>query len=374
MSKAGITTSLVKKMNRKIIFNYIYENKNVSKQEIARDLEMSLTTVSQNLKELSEKDLIAKDGFYQSTGGRKAYVIRIHSTSRTAIGASIFKDKIFLTAIDLYGNPLFREVIRLPYQNTQEYCRAFGEAVNRFIEQLKGNRILGVGIAIQGIVSGDGSHVSYGAIMQNTGFQLESLSRFIPYPCRLEHDSKAAAYVELWNKSDMEDSLVILLNQNMGSALIINGQIHSGLHMHSGTLEHMCVAPDGFPCYCGQRGCLETYCSAESLEKSAGCNVREFFLALRGGDIMMREIWNSYLMHLAFALKNINTILDCHIIISGYLATFFNENDIQQLFQNICSLSSFPIPQNFITKQEEGEFSTAIGAGLYYIHQFIEQI
>lgn len=47
--------------------------------------------------------------------------------------------------------------------------------------------------------------------------------------------------------------------------------------MHSGTLEHMCINPDGPLCYCGNRGCLETYCSVDSLEQAAGMTIKEFF-------------------------------------------------------------------------------------------------
>ncbi len=51
--------------------------------------------------------------------------------------------------------------------------------------------------------------------------------------------------------------------------------------MHSGTLEHMCIHPDGPLCYCGSRGCLETYCSANALEQAAGMPAKEFFPLLR---------------------------------------------------------------------------------------------
>lgn len=376
MTETGLTASHVKKMNRKAIYHYIYERRSVAKQEISVNLRMSLTTVTQNLKALEAAGLIRKDGFYQSTGGRKAYVIRINETARVALGVSMFSKKVHITGIDLYGNLICRKVLELPYENSAEYCQTLGEAICQFAKKLPvpSESILGVGIATQGIVSRDGTSVIYGKIMDNLDFQFSRLASLIPYPCRLEHDAKAAGFAELWNKEDMEDTLVVLLNQNLGSALILGGQIHSGLHMHSGTIEHMCIMPNGPMCYCGQHGCLETYCSVESLEQAAGCSADQFFSELRAGSPARQTIWFTYLNQLALALSNINAIIDCNIIISGYLASFFTEEDLELLFHMMKSFSAFPMKENFITKREDGKFATAIGAGLYYIHHFIEQI
>lgn len=71
--------------------------------------------------------------------------------------------------------------------------------------------------------------------------------------------------------------------KSMGGAIITNHQIHQGRSMHSGIIEHMCINPDGLLCYCGNRGCLETYCSANSLEQASGLHIKEFFPSLRGG-------------------------------------------------------------------------------------------
>lgn len=90
--------------------------------------------------------------------------------------------------------------------------------------------------------------------------------------------------------------------------------------MHSGTIEHICVNPDGPLCYCGNRGCLETYCSANSLEQASGMTIKEFFPLLREKKSpQLIQIWEDYLKHLAFAMKNLNLVIDAPIIISGNL-------------------------------------------------------
>ena len=165
--------------------------------------------------------------------------------------------------------------------------------------------------------------------MNNTGMKLEDFSRHLPYPCHLEHDSKSAAFLELWNHPELDSAVVFLLNRNLGGAIITNHQIHQGSSMHSGTLEHMCVNPDGPLCYCGNHGCLETYCSANALEQAAGIPAKEFFPLLREKKSpQIIQIWKDYLNHLAFAMKNLNLVIDAPIILSGYLAPYFTEEDI----------------------------------------------
>lgn len=71
--------------------------------------------------------------------------------------------------------------------------------------------------------------------------RLKDFSRHLPYPCHLEHDSKSAAFLELWNHPELDSAVVLLLNRNLGGAIITNHQIHQGRSMHSGTIEHICV-------------------------------------------------------------------------------------------------------------------------------------
>ena len=154
--------------------------------------------------------------------------------------------------------------------------------------------------------------------MNNAGMKLDDFSRYLPYPCYLEHDSKSAAFLELWRHPVLDSAVIILLNRNLGGGIITNHQIHQGLSMHSGTFEHMCINPDGPLCYCGSRGCLETYCSANALEQAAGMPIKEFFPLLREKKSpQIIQIWKDFLNHLAFAMKNLNLIVDAPIILSG---------------------------------------------------------
>ena len=377
MSEKGLTNISVKKINRSKVYQYIYRKKITSKLQIVQDLQMGLSTVSQNLNLLEQDGLIEKNGYFESTGGRKANAIQIVSDFRISIGIGILKNMFHITAIDLYGNALYTNTIPFPYSNTPDYYKQVTDKIKEFIatNQYDEEKILGVSIATQGITSPDHSTVLYGNIMNNTGMILEDISRYLPYPCYLEHDSKSAAFLELWKHPELDSAVVFLLNRNLGGAIITNHQIHQGSSMHSGTIEHICINPDGPLCYCGNRGCLETYCSANALEQAAGMNIKDFFSLLREKKSpQLTQIWKDYLHHLAFAMKNLNLIIDAPIIISGYLAPYFLEDDIAYLTKHINVSSPFALNKEHIFVGTNGQYTPAIGAALFYVNQFIHAI
>lgn len=377
MSEKGLTNISVKKINRSKVYQYIYRKKITSKLQIVQDLQMGLSTVSQNLNLLEQDGLIEKNGYFESTGGRKANAIQIVSDFRISIGIGILKNMFHITAVDLYGNTLYTNTIPFPYSNTPDYYKQVTDKIKEFIatNQYDEEKILGVSIATQGITSPDHSTVLYGNIMNNTGMILEDFSRYLPYPCYLEHDSKSAAFLELWKHPELDSAVVFLLNRNLGGAIITNHQIHQGSSMHSGTIEHICINPDGPLCYCGNRGCLETYCSANALEQAAGMNIKDFFSLLREKKSpQLTQIWKDYLRHLAFAMKNLNLIIDAPIIISGYLAPYFLEDDIAYLTKHINVSSPFALNKEHIFVGTNGQYTPAIGAALFYVNQFIHAI
>lgn len=79
-------------------------------------------------------------------------------------------------------------------------------------------------------------------------------------------------------------------------------------------------------------------------------------------------------MHLAFAIRNLNMVIDCPVILSGYLAPYFIEEDIQYLLENVNHSSPFPLSRNQILLGTQGQFTPAIGAALYYVDNFLHDM
>src|SRR5205823_8658450 len=95
----------------------------------------------------------------------------------------------------------------------------------------------------------------------------DEISRRIGALVILENDANAAALGEKWMGAGREvDDLVLLtLGTGIGGGIIAGGRVLRGIVGMAGELGHITVVPDGNPCGCGNRGCLEKHASATAV-------------------------------------------------------------------------------------------------------------
>jgi glucokinase len=84
----------------------------------------------------------------------------------------------------------------------------------------------------------------------------------------VENDANAAAVGELWLGAGRgeRDALVVTLGTGIGGGLILNGELYAGAGT-GGEVGHIVVDPNGPPCGCGKRGCVETLASATAAKR-----------------------------------------------------------------------------------------------------------
>ncbi len=109
----------------------------------------------------------------------------------------------------------------------------------------------------------------------------------IGIPTALTNDANAAAIGEMTYGAarGLKDFIMITLGTGVGSGIVINGQLVYGHDGFAGELGHTIIRRGGRPCGCGRKGCLETYCSATGVARTA----REF-LAERTEPSLLRQI------------------------------------------------------------------------------------
>ena len=106
-------------------------------------------------------------------------------------------------------------------------------------------------------------------------------------PVALTNDANAAAIGEMTYgvARGMKNFIVITLGTGVGSGIVINGQLVYGCDGFACELGHVIVKENGRQCGCGRKGCLEIYCSATGVARSA----REF-LANSDEPSLLREL------------------------------------------------------------------------------------
>ena len=169
----------------------------------------------------------------------------------------------------------------------------------------------------------------------------ELMTAELSLPISLENDANAAAYGEYICGAGRDDASMVLLTlgTGVGSGIILDGEIMRGSHGVGAELGHIIIVPDGEPCGCGQKGCLERYCSAtfmsqraarriESgdeatslravIEAKGGIDARDINEARRAGDPLAAEVWDEALGYLAQGCVNICRIFDPdRIVLTG---------------------------------------------------------
>ncbi len=158
----------------------------------------------------------------------------------------------------------------------------------------------------------------------------------------VENDANAAVWggyvVEL--KRRARNVVGVTLGTGVGGGLVIDGHLHRGSTGSAGELGHTIVEPDGAPCHCGMRGCLEAYAGSYGILRTARalleqrphegkalraiCPVpdhltpRHITEAADAGDALAREIWSLTARRLAVGLANLVLILNPdYILILG---------------------------------------------------------
>ncbi len=371
----AVRTPELRRSNRRSVFMEIYKKRSVSKEQIKLALGLSLPTVTQNLQELEELGLIRKQGLLSSTGGRKASAYAVVNDFRVAIGLYLQKEAYSIEMIDLYGEVLARKSVSCSFARTDAYFRRLGESLESFFQEhaIDPASVLGVGVALEAIVSPDHQKVTYSEVYKCTGLSAEELGKYISFPVTLYHDSHASAEAELWARSDIKNAVLIILNHYMGGALIIDGSIREGASFGC-VLEHMQLQADGPRCYCGKNGCFETFCSAYALERDAGEPLDEFFAKLRSGDEKTAALWERYLQYLSRGINNIRMLIDCEFIIGGHLGQYLTEEDFARLRALVDEKCPLKLGRTVISPSEFRSESAEKGAALPAIKAFLQRV
>lgn len=152
------------------------------------------------------------------------------------------------------------------------------------------------------------------------------LARSFSLPIVIENDATAAGIGEHWigASKDVHTSVCVTLGTGIGGGIIIDCQPLRGPDGIGGEIGHICVEPEGHPCGCGSRGCVEQYASATAIVRMAtesGLNVAsaaEVFTAWKSGDERAGRVFEKMGRYLGIMLAGLaNTLNPEMFVICG---------------------------------------------------------
>jgi len=186
-----------------------------------------------------------------------------------AIGIDIGGTKVAAGVVDTSGEVLAIVRRRTPSQDPAHIADVVVEIVGQLRSE---HEVTAVGIGAAGFVDAARGTVLFAANLAWRDAPIHAdISERLDLPVIVENDANAAAWGEFrFGAGEQQPDLVVLtIGTGIGAGLIINGALYRGQFGIAGEPGHIRVVPGGRLCGCGNRGCLEQYCSGTALVRAA---------------------------------------------------------------------------------------------------------
>ncbi|TYK34044.1 ROK family transcriptional regulator [Bacteroides pyogenes] len=263
----GTKNALQKK---KIIKHYIY-NGSSTLTDLAREMDLSVPTVTKFISEMCEEGYINDYGKLETSGGRHPSLYGLNPESGYFVGVDIKQFSINIGLMNFKGDMVELEMnIPHKFENTPDALDALCKHIISFIEKININpeKILNININISGRVNPESGY-SFSLFNFEERPLAEILTEKIGYNVSIDNDTRAMTYGEFLKGCVKGEKDIIFVNVSwgLGIGIIIDGKIYTGKSGFSGEFGHTNVFDNEIICHCGKKGCLETETSGSALHR-----------------------------------------------------------------------------------------------------------
>jgi len=341
--------------NRRIVLETIRLHAPISRGEIAKRVGLTVQTVSTIIRELEHRGFVLGSREQPRSRGYPPTALTINPAGGFAIGLHVTPVGVDAALIDLAGTVIGKKRRDLRPATPEASFAAITELTGE-MRQLRANgRILGVGMAIPGPFGVDSmSFVGPTTLEGWAGVPIaERLSAATGLAAFVGVDLAAAALGErLYGAGrDYRDFYYLYFGVGLGGCMVHEGQPLRGAFGNAGEIGHLPLVPNGDPCPCGNRGCVERYLSLDAYERRSARIGRTAWLAEAAPLLRV-------------AIATIENLFDPETIILGGLAPEDLLTDLMQaaepLFHSVGERRDRTAPR--LTLSAHGEDAVLRGA------------
>ena len=258
----------MRRSNRSVILSSIYRDGPLSRQELSVRTSLSAASVSNLVGELIAEGVVEEAGSVESEGGRPRVLLRVSPTFRYVVGAEVGETRVRVELFDLAMNVLATVDHPIDEPQPSVVVKHVLEGLATVIASagVRSNQILGLGVAVAGVVEGnavvDAQTLGWDAVPLGA-----MLAEGTDIPILVDNGANMLGQAEMWFGAGRgaTDAVIALVGSGVGSALIAGGADYRGTRSSAGEWGHMTIAYGGRQCRCGAIGCLEAYVGAEGV-------------------------------------------------------------------------------------------------------------
>lgn len=258
----------------KNIISYYVNNSTSTIPDLAKDLGLSVPTVTKVVNEMCDGGLLTDHGKIEGHGGRRPVLYGFNPQSGYFLGVDIKRTYINLGMINFMGefvaldmgHPLTMSDFS-SYQAIDEIC----EIIKEFIGDLSipKDKIYYGCIALPGRVNPD-TGFSFSTLPSSERPLNDLFTEKLGMPVCIDNDTRAMTYGDCLSGKIVKGEkniLFINLSLGLGMGMVMNGEIIKGRSGYSGEVGHFPAFDNEIMCHCGKKGCLETEVSGSALKR-----------------------------------------------------------------------------------------------------------
>lgn len=309
--------------NQERIFRLIREGGELTKQEIASLLNISMPTVLHNIDTMMKAGLLVEAGTNESTGGRKAMKITLNRFAGYGIGIDLALHHVEIIVTDLFGEIICQKIVPTRFVDELDWYLNLEVELATLLKanDIDSHKVISCGISFPGIVDEEAGFFVKSHILDMEHINLDRFKKVLPFPLAFANDANCACISE--RTPEQSTYLYISLNESVGGALMLDGQIYIGDTFQAGEIGHMILHPNGKTCYCGKNGCADPYLSPLAFLRNNE-NLEDFFKLVHAGDISAHTILGEYLDSLAIFISNLRMFMNIDIVLGGEVGKYMD--------------------------------------------------
>lgn len=384
MSRHISSTRLVRTYNASTVLRTLYEHGSCSRSQLAKLTGMSPATITRIIAELIKQGVVLEGKAGKSTGGRRPVYLHIDHSKLYLASVKLLQDDSQIALLDLKGRILALEHLHPASLAPEEFLTTVITSLLGSFRSLsvKQEHIIGVGVAVSGICQSEEGRVIRSVNLGWTDVPIaDILGEGLQLPVFVENDANACALAELWlgNAKDTTNSMYIKTESGAGAGIISNDALLKGPRFVTGEIGHIPLIPNGEPCRCGQRGCLEPYVYFGDVqgryERATGNRITrsEFIELVQNGEKTSVDIAHETASALALACAHWGVLLDLDIITIGGFWGDFRKDIVeycQSYYNTILEQSGIPSKTTILGSGFDDDADLLGAAGLVIDHWF----
>jgi N-acetylglucosamine repressor len=344
-AKRKATRTQTKDHNKRLILKTIYDQRRISRADIARLTDLTRPTVSNIVAELMDDGLVAEVGQGPSKVGKPATLLSVADDSRHLIGVDLAESEFRGCVVNLRGKVRHRYSLPMNDRDGEAALALVYELVDELVA-CTDCALLGIGIGTPGLMDARRGIVRRAVNLDWHNLPLRDLlEERYHLPVYIANDCQVAALGEyvFGDKGDTSNLVVVKVGRGLGAGIVLNGQLYYGDGSGAGEIGHVVVVEGGTHCRCGRFGCLETVASSSAIighaqaiaqnnpdsslhryiTSTADINADIVLQAFKAGDEELQQVIQVVGRYLGIAVANLVGVLNVHrIVIAGSAASF----------------------------------------------------